>query len=545
MAWKRNRAGGLEWAPDPVTPVSTGTQPPNPYALPPLPSTGMSGLVPRPTPPTPPLQRYPLGTVPQTAPADGGKPVPYPAPPPQPGVPNYGSPGALRLSALDAGVNKLTNEFWAAHPDAPGNPKNQPASAPQSSPRDFSKTGFTVPLNQTNIHSPEERDAMQARINANPIQSPAQRQPAGVPTEQIPVGKSMLGQYVNDSPLAGVAMVNARYQLGAQASELEVKTLAKQTFGQLGQLIAAYDHPQAKDGADAALDLIARQAWYRQTGGQSGDPEAAPREYLESWKGAWRTGQEVPLGKELNAQLKSQGVEPQFARANVNAKMNQWGTLEQERQQQEATGTGIYAPPPPPPPSAGAPAGYPRPTSRPATEADYGPGIRNAPIPGGRVDETTGRPGIVQGGEVDEVTQAATAAGIDPILYHRLVGQESGGNQGAVSPVGAAGAAQLMPDTARYLSSKYGLNTNTRLGNLTAGAYYFKEQLDKYGSVPLALAAYNAGPGAVDQYGGVPPYHETQDYVQRIGSGYTGTGRTAPAPMPTVGAPYNPYNQGR
>lgn len=327
MPWKRNQAGGLEWAPDPVTPVSTREQPTNPYALPPLPSTGMSGLVPRPapTPPTPPLQRYPLGTVPQAA---TPTPPPSMAPPTQQPVPPQ------------PGLTPPTPQLGAPSATPP---------APQPAPRDFSKTGFTVPLNQTNIHSPEERDAMQARINANPIQSPAQRQPAGVPTQQIPVGKSTLGQYVNDSPLAGVAMVNARYQLGAQASELEVKTLAKQTFGQLGQLIAAYDHPQAKDGADAALDLIARQAWYRQTGGQSGDPEAAPREYLESWKGAWRTGQEVPLGQELNAQLKSQGVEPQFARANVNAKMNQWGTLEQERQQQEATGTGIYAPTPPPP----------------------------------------------------------------------------------------------------------------------------------------------------------------------------------------------------
>jgi hypothetical protein len=133
----------------------------------------------------------------------------------------------------------------------------------------------------------------------------------------------------------------------------------------------------------------------------------------------------------------------------------------------------------------------------------------------------------------DEVDQAALTAGVDPVLFRRLVGQESGGDQGAVSPMGAKGAAQLMPGTAAYLAKKYGLDTSTRLGNLTAGAYYLKEQLDQFGSVPLALAAYNAGPGAVQKHGGIPPFAETQKYVQIIGSGYQGSGRAPTAPEST------------
>lgn len=124
----------------------------------------------------------------------------------------------------------------------------------------------------------------------------------------------------------------------------------------------------------------------------------------------------------------------------------------------------------------------------------------------------------------NEVRQAARTAGVDPALFQRLVGQESGGDQGQVSPRGAFGAAQLMPDTAAYLAKKYNLDTSTRLGNLTAGAYYLKEQLDRFKDLRLALAAYNAGPEAVAQYGGVPPYGETQTYVQTVLNGYQGDG---------------------
>lgn len=117
---------------------------------------------------------------------------------------------------------------------------------------------------------------------------------------------------------------------------------------------------------------------------------------------------------------------------------------------------------------------------------------------------------------MNDIDRAAKKAGVPVRLYRILInrGERSGAN--AVSPMGATGRAQLMPGTARALEQRYKINTRTGYGNLLGGAYYLKEQLDRFGSVRLAVAAYNAGPGAVEKYGGIPPYKETQDYVARI-----------------------------
>ena len=101
---------------------------------------------------------------------------------------------------------------------------------------------------------------------------------------------------------------------------------------------------------------------------------------------------------------------------------------------------------------------------------------------------------------------------IPPELFVRLVQQESGWNPGAVSPKGAMGLAQLMPETARRL----GVDPMDPHENLEGGARYLRQQYEKFGSWRLALAAYNAGPGAVEKYGDVPPYQETQNYVRAI-----------------------------
>lgn len=106
----------------------------------------------------------------------------------------------------------------------------------------------------------------------------------------------------------------------------------------------------------------------------------------------------------------------------------------------------------------------------------------------------------------------AMEQGIDPELFLRLIRQESGGRQSAVSEAGAMGLTQLMPGTAEYL----GVDPSDALQNARGGAAYLREQLDRFGTVPLALAAYNAGPGRVSQYGGIPPFEETRNYVAAI-----------------------------
>lgn len=105
---------------------------------------------------------------------------------------------------------------------------------------------------------------------------------------------------------------------------------------------------------------------------------------------------------------------------------------------------------------------------------------------------------------------------LDPQLLAGLVRQESNFNPYAISHCGAMGLGQLMPETARYLGVKDPFNAAQ---NLDGAAKYLKEQLNTFnGNVDKALAAYNAGPGAVKKYGGIPPFEETQNYVRAIKS---------------------------
>ena len=105
--------------------------------------------------------------------------------------------------------------------------------------------------------------------------------------------------------------------------------------------------------------------------------------------------------------------------------------------------------------------------------------------------------------------------GVPEDLFLRLVQQESGWNIGAVSPKGATGLAQLMPETARNL----GVDINDPAENLEGGARYLARMYARFGSWKLALAAYNAGPEAVERSGGIPPYKETIGYVVAIWGG--------------------------
>lgn len=98
-----------------------------------------------------------------------------------------------------------------------------------------------------------------------------------------------------------------------------------------------------------------------------------------------------------------------------------------------------------------------------------------------------------------------------------MIKVESGYNPAAVSPAGARGLAQLMPDTADYLR----VDIDDPLQNLDGGARYLLEQMAAFGSLDLALAAYNAGPEAVRAYGGVPPYSETKNHILRVMAEYS------------------------
>ena len=112
------------------------------------------------------------------------------------------------------------------------------------------------------------------------------------------------------------------------------------------------------------------------------------------------------------------------------------------------------------------------------------------------------------------IQQAAARYNVSSNLVDAVAWQESRYNPRARSTAGAIGVMQLMPGTARQLGVR---NPHDVGQNVSGGTAYLREQLERFGNnVPLALAAYNAGPGAVKKYGGIPPYRETQNYVRQI-----------------------------
>jgi soluble lytic murein transglycosylase-like protein len=120
--------------------------------------------------------------------------------------------------------------------------------------------------------------------------------------------------------------------------------------------------------------------------------------------------------------------------------------------------------------------------------------------------------GKYKGVYLETAKAAARKHGVPEDLFLRLVQQESGWNPSATSDKGAKGLAQLMPATAAHLR----VNIDNPNENLDGGARYLRQMYDRFGSWRLALAAYNAGPLAVEKHGGIPPYDETRTYVRKI-----------------------------
>lgn len=121
---------------------------------------------------------------------------------------------------------------------------------------------------------------------------------------------------------------------------------------------------------------------------------------------------------------------------------------------------------------------------------------------------------VNQPADIDAIIEReARANGVDPLLVATIVKFESGGDPHAESWVGAQGLMQMMPETAAEMGVQDPTDPEQ---NIAGGARYFGQMMEAFGDPRLALAAYNAGPGAVQEYGGVPPYEETRHYVQNI-----------------------------
>jgi hypothetical protein len=163
-------------------------------------------------------------------------------------------------------------------------------------------------------------------------------------------------------------------------------------------------------------------------------------------------------------------------------------------------------------------------------------------IPAKAVEPLAGR-GVSGAGpdaSIDElIEQSARSHGVDPLLVHSVIKTESNYNPNAISNKGAQGLMQLMPATARDLGVKDAMNPRE---NIEGGVKYLKYLQTKFSDPALALAAYNAGEGAVKRYNWIPPYPETQDYVVKVARNYREAKAAAAARQPVAQTDSQPRN---
>jgi soluble lytic murein transglycosylase-like protein len=172
-------------------------------------------------------------------------------------------------------------------------------------------------------------------------------------------------------------------------------------------------------------------------------------------------------------------------------------------------------------------------SSSPSSAGDFSAALQAATTAGQTppADQAGDSEGASQSGEYEAmIAQAAQRNGLDPAVLHGLIQQESGFDPSAQSSAGAGGLTQLMPGTAASLGVANPLDPSE---SIEGGARYLSQLMTQFGgNTSEALAAYNAGPGAVSEYGGVPPYAETQSYVTKV-LGYAETYRqTHPSSVP-------------
>lgn len=151
----------------------------------------------------------------------------------------------------------------------------------------------------------------------------------------------------------------------------------------------------------------------------------------------------------------------------------------------------------------------------PATSPSFADALQAATATSASPLAGQGAAGSAQSSSYDPLIEAAAQRyGLDPAVLHGLIQQESGFDPSAQSSAGASGLTQLMPGTA---SSMGVANPLDPAESIEGGARYLSQMMSEFGgNTSEALAAYNAGPGAVKQYGGVPPYAETQGYVSKV-----------------------------